>query len=257
MKMLYTILFFIFGTVFGSFYNVVGFRLSLNKSIIKPRSHCMNCNHELSWYEMIPIFSYIFLGGKCSKCKQKISIFYPLMELFCGILFAVSYYSYGFSYDILIALGLSSMFIIITVSDLNYYIIPDQVTIFFSIYMFIANILRLGFIDGFKYLGFGVIMFLFMYLLMLLGNLIFKEESLGGGDIKLLFVLGMTSPIVMSFFGVALAAFIALPISIYLYFRKKDKIVPFGPFLVGAFLLLTLFKLDINDVYNFIENISF
>ena len=100
---------------------------------------------------------------------------------------------------------------------------------------------------------FGLSMFIFMYLLMLLGNKLFKEESLGGGDIKLLFVLGMTVPLVLSFLGVALASFIALPVSLIILYKKKDKIVPFGPFLVGAFLIIILLKLDIDKVYTFLN----
>ena len=87
-------------------------------------------------------------------------------------------------------------------------------------------------------------MFMFMYLLMLFGNFLFKKETLGGGDIKLLFVLGMTVPLIYSFFGVVLATFLALPVAIFLFIFKKDKVVPFGPFLIISFLLLFFFKLD-------------
>lgn len=242
------ILFFILGTVFGSFYNVVGFRLCNNQSIIKPRSHCPKCKHQLSSLELIPIISYIFLGGKCKKCKQKISIFYPLIELFTGILFAVSFYSFSFTPDLLLALILSSMFSIILVTDLNYYIIPDEVNMASCILVFIINIIKFGFLTALKYLGYGLIMFLSMYLLMLIGNKIFKEETLGGGDIKLIFVLGMTLPLALSFTGIFLAALIALPVSIYILIKNKDKAIPFGPFLVGSFLILFLLKIDVADI---------
>ena len=254
MDVLYIILFFILGIVMGSFYNVVGFRLSKGESLIKPRSHCMKCGHVLSWYELIPIFSYLFLKGKCKSCHDKISIFYPVMELFSGVLFAISFYSFGFSYDLLVALSLSSMFIIIAVTDLNYYIIPDEVNIFFAILIFIINIFRFGFLGACTYLLYGFIMFLFIYLLMLFGNFLFKEESLGGGDIKLMFVLGMTIPIILSIFSVALSAFIALPISLFIYIKNKDKAIPFGPFLVVGFLLMSLFKIDYETLYRFLEN---
>ena len=79
---------FIAGLVLGSFYTVVGLRGPLNKSIIKPRSHCENCNHQLSWYELIPVLSYIIQKGKCRCCNQKISIIYPLIEILCGFCFA-------------------------------------------------------------------------------------------------------------------------------------------------------------------------
>ena len=248
MKIIYLILFFILGTILGSFYNVVAFRTSNKESIVKPRSHCPKCNHVLKWYELIPILSFIIQKGRCRSCKSKISIFYPIMELSSGLLFAVSFYSFGFSKEILIALALSSLFIIITVTDLNYYIIPDEVNLSFAIIIFIINLISYGIKGALEYSFYGLIMFLFMYILMLMGNYLFKQESLGGGDIKLLFVLGSSMPLVLSFFGLTLGAFIALPLSLYLYIKRKDKILPFGPFLVAGFLIIYLLKIDINDI---------
>lgn len=253
--MIYVVLFFVLGVVLGSFYNVVGFRLSNGESIVKPRSHCPKCGHVLSFYELVPILSYLFLRGKCKCCKKKISMFYPIMELFSGILFAVSYYSFGFSYDLLLSIALSSLFIIVTVSDLNYYIIPDQVNLFFGIVIFIINILKFGFLGACKYAFFGLIIFLLMYLIMIIGKLIFKEECLGGGDVKLLFALGMTCPLVLSLFGIALSSFIALPVSLIIYISNKDKKIPFGPFLVGGFLIILLFKIDTKKVFDFLMNL--
>lgn len=253
MEKINIIMFFILGTIFGSFYTVVGYRVSKKESIAFPRSHCPICNHKLTPLELIPILSYIFLGCKCKNCKNKIPIFYPLVELFTGILFSVSYYSFGFTLDLVLCLIVSSLFVIIIITDLNYYIIPDEINIFFGLAIFILNIFKYGIFGAFKYVLYGFIMFIFMYLLMLLGNKLFKEESLGGGDIKLLFVLGMTVPIILSFFGVALASFIALPVSLIILYKKNDKIIPFGPFLVGAFLIIILLKLDIDKVYTFLN----
>lgn len=95
---IYLILFFITGLLFGSFYNVVGLRLPKKESIIYPSSHCPKCNHKLSWYELIPVLSYIFLKGKCKNCKEKISIMYPVVELISGILFALSIIPLGLLY---------------------------------------------------------------------------------------------------------------------------------------------------------------
>ncbi len=241
----FLILFFVFGAVMGSFYNVVSYRLSNDLSIVNPkRSYCPNCNHQLSSKDLVPIFSYLVLKGKCRYCSNKISIFYPIVELFTGLLFSVCYYSFGFSFDLIISLTLVSLLSIVIFSDLNYYIIPDQASIFCGIIIFIANIFRFGFLGSLKYLLYGFIMFMFMYLLMLFGNFLFKKETLGGGDIKLLFVLGMTVPLIYSFFGVVLATFLALPVAIFLFIFKKDKVVPFGPFLIISFLLLFFFKLD-------------
>ncbi len=250
MEILYIILFFILGTVMGSFYNVVGFRLPQNKSIINPKkSYCPTCKHPLKVMDLIPILSFLFLKGKCRYCKSKISIFYPLVELFTGILFAVSFYSFSFSYELIISLLLVSLFSIVIVSDLNYYIIPDSVTLITGIMILIVNILNMGIKIALLYLLYGFIMFIFMYLIGIMGKFLFKQEALGGGDMKLLFVLGMTLPLIVSFFGIVLATFLALPISIYLLIKHKDKIIPFGPFLVAAFLILYMFKIDVNNIY--------
>ncbi|MCI5733808.1 MAG: prepilin peptidase [Tenericutes bacterium] len=253
MKIYFTIVFFLLGTILGSFYNVVGYRLCKNESIIKPGSHCPKCNHKLSFLELIPVLSYIFLKGRCKACKEKISLFYPLIELFTGLLFATCFYSFGFSYDLLISLSLVSLLSIVIVSDVNFYIIPDEVTIFFGILIIIINILKYGFVSSLTYILYGVIMFLFMYLIMILGKFMFKEEALGGGDVKLLFVLGLTLPIMSSFLSLILATLIAFPISLYLLLSKKDKIIPFGPFLVLGTLIIFLMKIDINTVINYVS----
>lgn len=249
---IYLILFFIIGLLFGSFYNVVGLRLPKKESIIYPSSHCPKCNHKLSWYELIPVLSYIFLKGKCKNCKEKISIMYPVVELISGILFALSYYSFGLTLSIIPALLTSSIFVIIVVSDLNYYIIPDSILAIYGILMFIYNIISKGFLDACTYVVYGLIMFIFMYLLMKLGNFLFKEESLGGGDIKLMGVLGQLFNPFMSFISLALASLIAIPSSLFFNIKKKDNIIPFGPFITGGFLIMLFSKLDLQTILDFL-----
>ncbi|HPE14722.1 MAG TPA: prepilin peptidase [Bacilli bacterium] len=241
MDAVYIIIFFVFGLFFGSFYNVVGDRLPNNLSIVKPRSMCPNCGKTLKWYELIPVFSFIFLGGKCKSCKARISLFYPITEIGCGFLFALSYYVFGFSYDLAIALTLSSLFIIILVSDLNYLIIPDEVIIFFSIFLIVLNFVCLGYMDGLVSFINGAVLFIIMFLLLKLGNYIFKKESLGGGDVKLMFVLGMTMPLINSFMALFVGAVLALVASLIVIFKTRDNVVPFGPFLVaGSIIVLFL-----------------
>ena len=100
---------FLLGLFVGSFYNVVALRLCKNESIVFPGSHCVNCNHKLAWYELIPVFSYIGLRGKCKKCKIHISIQYPIIEFLTGVLFALSFYIFGFSLQTLASLILVSI----------------------------------------------------------------------------------------------------------------------------------------------------
>ena len=106
---------FIVGLALGSFYNVVGFRVPKKESIIFPGSNCSKCKHHLSWYENIPLISYLFLKGKCRHCKMSISLIYPIMELLTAILFLVSYYLFGFSADFLIAIVVASLLVLCSI----------------------------------------------------------------------------------------------------------------------------------------------
>ena len=95
---------FVLGLLFGSFYNVVGLRLPKGESIVFPGSHCPKCGHKLMWYENIPLISYIFLKGRCKKCKCRISAWYPVIELLTAMLFLISYYVFGISSEFFISI---------------------------------------------------------------------------------------------------------------------------------------------------------
>lgn len=243
---------FMLGTILGSFYNVVAYRLPKGESIIYPASHCPNCNHKLKPWELIPIFSYLLQRGKCSSCKQKISIFYPISEILCGLLFVFCYLSFGLSLDLIIALTFVSLLIIVILSDYYYMIIEDSVLIVFSILL----IIEIYFIHGFDYLLFGLqsalISFLIMFVLKLAGDFAFKKESLGGGDIKLMAVFGLMIGWQMSIITIFLSAFIALPVSIFILKTNKNHEIPYGPFLSIAALIIYFTHLDIGIIFNFL-----
>lgn len=246
---------FVLGTILGSFYNVVAYRLPKGESIIYPASHCPNCNHKLRPWELIPIFSYLLQRGKCSKCKQKISIFYPISEILCGLLFVFCYLSFGISFDLIIALTFTSLLIIVILSDYYYMIIEDSVLIIFSILL----IIEIYFIHGFNYLldhlSSAVIAFLIMYLLKLAGDFIFKRESMGGGDIKLMAVFGLMIGWKMSIITIFLSAFIALPVSIFILKTNKNHEIPYGPFLSIAALIIYFTHLDMSTIINFLTSL--
>ena len=250
MNMYYIICFFILGTILGSFFNVVGWRIPKGESIVSPPSHCPNCNHRLKFWELIPIISFILQGGKCTSCKQKISIFYPIFEFSCGLLFAISFISFGISWELLVALTFISMLIIIMVSDFNFMIIPDEVLIFFGVLISLEIGFIYGFQDLFIKLGNGCLAAFLMYLLKLLGDFIFKKESMGGGDIKLLFVFGIVLGWELSILSIFLGSLIGLPLSLIVLYKKKDHIVPFGPYLSLGAIVILLTKLDINMILN-------
>lgn len=250
MTIYYATVFFIFGTVLGSFFNVVGYRLPKNESIAYPSSHCTKCGHILKFYELIPIFSYLFLGGKCIKCKQKISMFYPIFELASGILFASAFLVFGLTYKLIIALIIISLGLIVCVSDYLYMIISDEVIIIASLLILITITCFQGFQATWNALLNGTIAFILMFLLKLLGDIVFKKESMGGGDIKLQFVFGLVLGWPMSIVNVFFASFIALPISIIILLVKKDHVIPFGPFLCSSAVLLVLTNIDFITLIN-------
>lgn len=257
MNIVYIIGFFILGLVFGSFFQVVALRLVKGESILRPKySYCPSCHHRLGASELIPVFSYLFQKGRCKHCKQKISLMYPFVELLTGLLFAVSFYSFGFTLDLLLVLILCSYFVIVLVTDLSYMIIPDEVTITVSILLVILQFVRLGFWGGFIQLASGIGLFILMYLLMLLGNRLFHQESLGGGDIKLMFVVGVAVHPVLAICVIFLGSCIALPISLIFYFMKSENVIPFGPFLLVGLLFLIFLKVDFNSFLDFLRYLS-
>lgn len=242
--MIYVILF-IFGLVFGSFYNVVGLRLSKGESIVFPPSHCMNCNHRLHFFDLIPLFSYLFLKGKCRYCSKHISIKYPLFELLTAILFCTSYLKFGYSIETIISIILCSMLVIITVSDLDSYIIPDSVLIICSILIFGLYFYEYKTIPLNNLLN-GIASFIFMFLIKMLGNFILKKESMGDGDIKLMAVVGTVIGFKKVILSLFLASYLGLPYAIYIMVKKNvNHELPFGPFLSLASLILLFVDIKI------------
>lgn len=249
MVVVYSIIVFIYGLLLGSFYNVVGYRLPNNMSIVSPGSFCPKCHHALKWYELIPVFSFLIQKGKCRKCGCKISLFYPLIELTTGLLFLASYLIFGFTMEFVIALLIVSFLVIVIVSDFSYLIIPDEVTIFFVVASILLHF-YLGWQGALQSLIGGIFLFAIMYLVMLLGNKIFHEESLGGGDVKLMFFVGTILSPLNGLFEIFLASCLASPFALFSYFSKKNRIIPFGPFLLVAVLIIYLTQFDVGSFFN-------
>lgn len=248
MEIYYAIVFFIFGTILGSFYNVVGYRLPRGESIAFPASHCTKCGHKLTPFELIPIISFLLQKGRCTKCGDKISWFYTIFEFATGILFAISYLVFGISIDLLIVLTFISMLLIVIISDYQTMIIPDELLITTVILLMIEIFLKSGITGLLTSLLNGLIMFAIMFLIKKIGDFIFKKESMGGGDIKMMtyisFILGWKLSIVVIF----MASFLALPISIINVYRKDEHMLPFGPYLAVAALILFLLKVDFSTI---------
>ena len=246
------IMIFIFGSVMGSFLNVLAVRLSNNESILWPGSHCHNCNHRLRWYELIPVVSYLIQKGRSRCCHTIIPISYLIIEIVTGVLYMVSYHSFGFSYDFIISLIFISSLIVIIVSDIEYMIILDEIIAISSILIILLELVFYGLdYTVYKILA-GIFAFITMYVIKLIGDRLFKRESMGGGDIKLMFLFGIVLGYPLAIFDIFLATFIAFPVAIFILFSRRDNLIPFGPFLAMGAILIHISKVNIDGIINFL-----
>ena len=252
MNIIIAIYIFIIGTIMGSFFNVVAHRLSNNESIIKPGSHCESCQHLLKWYELIPIISFLIQGGRCRQCHTKLSWWYPLIEIITGLFYLFSYLYFGLSPDFFISLVISSVLVITCITDFNYLIILDEPLVIGSILIIIITLITSGLVDTLIAILSGLLLFFFMLLVKILGDKAFKRESLGGGDIKLSFFIGLSLGYKLAFVNLVLASLLTLPIAFYYLVKYKDREVPFGPFLIISNFIIFIFASPILEFIDYL-----
>ena len=180
---------FIFGSVLGSFFNVCIYRIPAGESIIFPSSRCPKCGASIRWYQNVPLLSYLFLGGKCGSCRVRIPWRYPFVEALTGLLFVLVLYSFGVNLSTPVYLLFVSALIVITFIDLDHQIIPDVISLPGIVVGFLCSfaIPWLSWTDSLLgiLLGGGS-----LWLVAVLYELLTKKEGMGGGDIKLLAMLG-------------------------------------------------------------------
>jgi len=236
------ILLILIGLALGSFLNVCIYRIPLKKSILFPRSFCPNCGAKIRAWDNIPLLSFILLKGKCRKCKSKISLQYPLVEFIASTLIVVTYWRFGWGWEFIGKSILGLLLIVIFFIDLKHRIIPDVVTLpgmalgfFFSFFVKSPSVLNslIGILVG------GIL----FYLSAVLGEVLFKKESMGGGDIKLAMMLGAFlgwQKILLVFLLAAVLGATVGGIALFLSKEvKKTKMIPFGPFLaLGSILAI-------------------
>ncbi|TFZ40675.1 prepilin peptidase [Soehngenia longivitae] len=239
-----SIVIFLFGLAIGSFTNVLIYRLPREESIVFPGSHCPNCNHELMWYDNIPLISYFFLKGKCRYCKEKISIRYPLLEFFNGIIYLSFFITYGFTLEFIYLSLLTSFLISITIIDLKHQIIPDGLVVSvlgLNILYKIGNYFMYGISFEFLDSLFGLLAGAGIFLLILL----ISRGGMGGGDVTLVgalgFSLGLKNTILMILLSFIIGAVISIILLVFKIKSMKDPI-PFGPFIIVAFYLSYFFS---------------
>jgi leader peptidase (prepilin peptidase) / N-methyltransferase len=250
-QILFLVFSFILGAVVGSFLNVCICRLPRDESVVSPPSHCPHCNYRIRWYDNIPLVSYVLLGGKCRGCQTKISLQYPLVELLNGLLSLALFLRFGPTLDFGVYFLFCSALVVITFIDIEHQIIPDEISLSGIVIGFICSFFLkeqswLNSLLGIL-LGGGSLLFVAYVYQWMTG-----KEGMGGGDIKLLAMMG-------AFLGWKSIPFIVFAssligsvvgVSIMLIQKKDTKLaIPFGPYLAFGALLYIFFGQRLIDWY--------
>lgn len=227
----------ILGLCMGSALNCLAWRIANKKSWTKGKSICPACRHELHALDLIPLFSYIFSKGKCRYCGEKISPRYPLTELGLAVIFAAVFLRFGFTLYTLDIMVLASCLFTLSLIDLDTMTIPDRFLIIPAVCQLIYAYYYGGFASVWYALWHGLVLGGTVLLLSLFMDKVLKKESMGGGDIKLLFVLGLFLDLPECLLLLVFSCVLGLVMALLL--RRSEKAFPFGPAL-SAGMLLTL-----------------
>ena len=241
--LLYSIVF-LYGIVIGSFLNVLIYRIPRNENFVISRSHCMSCGYQLKWYDLVPVFSYLLLKGKCRKCQKKISIQYPIVEAANGILYLVIFAVNGWQVTSIIYCLLTSLLIVLSVIDFRTYEIPEGINIAIGV----LGIVTIAF-DIANWLNY-VIGFCSVSLFLMLLFLLSKGRAIGGGDIKLMAVSGLVigwKANILAFFVACLLGSIIHTIRMKL--TKEDHVLALGPYLAMGIFIAALWGEGLYEWY--------
>lgn len=238
----------LFGLIIGSFLNVCIYRIAREESIAFPQSHCINCGYELKPKDLVPVLSYIFLGGKCRSCKEKISIKYPLIEILNAVLYLLIYLKFGFTLSLFKFCLFASLLIVIGFIDFETKYVYNSTVVFgviagvgFTALEWVeTKSIPWNYIVG-AFIGFGVI-----YLIVVL------TRGMGEGDIDIALIcglfLGVKGILVTLFLAIILGGIVA---SIILILKLKDRKaeIAFGPYLAIGAIISCLYGKQLIDVY--------
>lgn len=244
MDLIFYSIVFLYGLVIGSFLNVCIYRIPKGENLATKRSHCMNCENQLKWYDLVPLFSWICLGGRCRKCKEKISIQYPLVELFNGILYLLVVTVKGFTLVSFIYCLMASALLVLAVIDFRTFEIPFGINVF----LLTLGLIHIG-VDYTNWLTYVIGPFtvgLFLWILIL----VTKGKAMGGGDMKLMAACGLLlgwKLIILAFLlGCILASVIHI---IRMKLTKASHVLAFGPYLAAGIFISALFGEKIIQLY--------
>lgn len=233
---------FLLGISIGSFLNVCIYRMGREQSVVRPASHCPNCKKPIQWRDNIPLLSYILLKGRCRDCGQRISSRYFFVELLTGLIFLAIYQRFGltpksFGYFIFVSALIVSTFV-----DFDFQIIPDEISLggiaVAILWSFIFPALQNapGHLLGLRQSLLGVLVGGgALWILGCVGDFIFKKESMGGGDVKLLAMIGAFMGWQTALLCLPIASVIGAVVGIGIKIKTKESIIAFGPYLsLGA-----------------------
>jgi len=262
---------FVFGIIFGSFLNVVILRIPKEESIVFDSSHCFSCKTPLKPWHNIPLFSWLFLRGKCSFCKSKISIQYPLIELISGLLFVILINKFGFSLPVILIAFSFLTLLALSMIDFKYKMVPDSLNLLAMIFAIFGAWSINGVIINFQNAmlfagGFTLLRFSLSYILTAsLKNEADKTktswnkhyqrypfmEAMGEGDIMVGATMGALLGLKLTLFAIFLSALLALPVMLFVINRSaEEQRVPFVPFLSLATFIVYIFD---TPILNYIE----
>jgi leader peptidase (prepilin peptidase) / N-methyltransferase len=242
----------LYGLIIGSFLNVVIYRLPRRMAFGMSRSRCPHCGRQIAWHENIPLISYLFLLGRCSACKARISPRYPLIELITAATYFYLYLQFGLTIQYGVYALVATALIVIFFIDLDYYIIPDVIT-----YPGLAIGLACSFLPD----GIGITQALIgaivgggsLYAVAMLGQLLFKKESMGGGDVKMTAMLGAflgwQNVLVIFLLSAVIALVVSLAIMAVSAKFRQSRMIPFGPFIAIAAVIAMTHGNDLIAMY--------
>lgn len=241
--MFLSVLAFIFGAAVGSFLNVCIFRIPAKQSIVKPSSQCPHCHHSVRFYDNIPLISFLILRAKCRDCGGAISWRYPLVELLTAILTLLLFIKFGLTLNFAVFFLFTAVLITITFIDIDHQIIPDVLSlpgipIFFLAAVFIVKVPWHEALIGLL-VGGGI-----LWLIAFVYELVTKREGMGGGDVKLLAMIGGFLGWKALIFILLVSSFTGAIVGILAMIVKKQDMkyaVPFGPFLSIAAIAYIFF----------------
>ncbi len=223
---LFYIIVFLYGIVIGSFLNVLIFRIPKKEKLVMTRSHCMSCGYQLRWFDLIPLFSFLVLGGKCRKCKTRLSVQYPIIEALNGVLYLAVFARYGVSVESLLYCLLFSALLALSVIDFRTYEIPTG----FNYFILTLGLIRVA-TDMENWLEYAiglVAVSLVLYLIYRISN----GAAIGGGDVRLMAATGLLLGWKRNVLAFLLGCIIGSVIHVArMKISKADHVLAMGPYL--------------------------